>query len=415
MSFYSNIFTKLLHVPGIGSKTAQRIVEDNKNQIGDDEDFIKLLVSIKGNYRLSNLSEITIRDSFYKAEDAIGEALRNGVKTITIMDDDYPTRLKNFKTNPPAILNYKGDISSLNESPSCAVIGTREPTGNGYSVGVRVGELLAENNVVVVSGLAKGCDTAGHLGCLNKNGKTVAVLAHGLKHLYPKENRRLADSILEKGGALISEYFYAQTARNNFFVERDRIQAGLSDNIFVVETGVKGGTMHTVKYAIENQRKVFTYKHPDKYKHEDKAQGNQMLINESKATPIANSEDFSHFLVSIFTHVMSSFPVEKISTEEWLKLHTVRKEDFPTDFTGNIYKDFIDISHIGKNAKGKIKVNKIIKKLEDQKQAVHNYPKLEDQQPKEENNLPKEEKSLKKESEGEKKNTSNDSQTKLWE
>ena len=412
MSFYSDIFTKLLHVPGIGSKTAQRIVETTKDIVKKDEDFIKVLLNLKDQYRLSNLSEISIRDAFFKAENSISESIKNGVKTVSILDEDYPVRLKEFKTNPPVLINYKGDISSLSSKPSCAVIGTREPSGNGYSIGVRVGELLAENDVVVVSGLAKGCDTAGHLGCLNKNGKTVAVLAHGLKHLYPKENRKLADNILEKGGALISEYFYDQTARANFFVERDRIQAGLSDNIFVVETGVKGGTMHTVKYAIENDKKVFTYKHPEKYLNEDKALGNQMLINESKATPVGNASEFSSFLLWIYNHQKQDRTLDD-HVHNMIIQTNVFRDKFPSELTGEIYQK--TVTEESAIEKSKIRIKSVIKKLKDQHPKNHSYTKVDEQHPKDESHQEKEHNSLKKESEGEKKNASNDSQIKLWE
>lgn len=301
MSYFSEILTKIMHIPGVGSKTAQKIVNEIKQQtLRDDEDIVSF-IAYRNDPR-TKVSEIVIRDAFHKGEKVLEETVKAGVNMVSIFDDDYPEKLRNFKPNPPVLINYKGNISSLKENPSCAVIGTRAPSENGFVVGVRVGELLAENKVVVISGLAKGCDTAGHVGCLNKNGKTIAVLAHGLKHLYPKENKKLADTILEKDGALISEYFYDQTARNNFFVERDRIQAGLSDNLFVVETDVKGGTMHTVKFALENQIKIFTYNHPEKYVNHDKAQGNQMLIRESKATPVGNPNDFNYFLDWIYSH-----------------------------------------------------------------------------------------------------------------
>ena len=381
MKNYSDILTKLLHIPGVGSKTAQKVVNESTDQsLRDDEDYISFIIQRKNDLRLSKLSEVTIRDAFHAGEKAIEESAKAGVKTISIFDSNYPQKLKTFKNNPPILLHYKGGFSSLKEYLSCAVIGTREPSGNGFNVGVRVGELLAENNVVVISGLAKGCDTAGHTGCLNKNGKTVAVLAHGLKHLYPKENKKLAESILEKGGALVSEYFYEQTARNNFFVERDRIQAGLSDNIFVVETGVKGGTMHTVKYALENQRKIFTYCHPEKYQSDEKAQGNQMLIKESKATPIANATDFENFLLWMFNHQPSwqttinphlnpktfhlhgSFTIDSILT-------ALGKPDLDEKADFILKKDSsLLISETKSTGKKKPKkVNQILKKIEEEK------------------------------------------------
>jgi DNA processing protein len=371
----TEILTKVLHIPGVGSKTGQKILSRVKEQnLRDDEDLIESITQIFFELNLTKLlHEIKIRDAFHKAEQVLEANDRMGIKMTCIFDDDYPERLKRFKSNPPALLNYKGDISSIKENPSCAVIGTREPTGNGYSVGVRIGELLAENKVIVVSGLARGCDTAGHTGCLNKNGKTIAVLAHGLNHLYPKENRKLADEIVDKGGALLTEYFFDQTARNNFFVERDRIQAGLSDNIFVVETGVKGGTMHTVKFALENHKKVFTYKHPKKYQNEDKAQGNQMLIKEEKATGIGNAQEFNDFLLYIFNN-KSLWINRKIHFAGSFLLGTATKptQDYDIDLTINKPDSNIsqpDTTQSTPKKKRKPKVNQIIKDLTDKKES----------------------------------------------
>lgn len=390
MKNYSEILTKLLHIQGVGSKTAQKIVSEIKEEpLRDDEDLISFIDYRKNDLRLSQLTEINIRDAFHKGEKVIEESVRAGVKSISIFDNDYPLKLKNFKGNPPALLHYKGDFSPVKEYLTCAVIGTREPTGNGYNVGVRVGELLAENNVVVISGLAKGCDTAGHTGCLNKNGRTVAVLAHGLKHLYPKENRKLAESILEKGGALVSEYFFDQTARTNFFVERDRIQAGLSDNVFVVETGIKGGTMHTVKYALENQRKIFTYCHPEKFHGEEKVQGNQMLIRESKATPIANAEDFDNFLLFMFNHystwqgTLNPFLNSKIHLQGSFIIDTVVKPVNEPDFVDKvnlISNENLSAKPVKSSKKKKSrKVNQILKKFEEDKLDSSDKPNADSQ------------------------------------
>jgi len=99
----------------------------------------------------------------------------------------------------------------------------------------------------IVSGLAKGVDTGAHEGALKSNGFTIAVLAHGLQTIYPAENRNLASRILNQNGTLISEYPWYTSLLPRYLVERDRIQSGMSRGVMVIETGVKGGTMHTVK------------------------------------------------------------------------------------------------------------------------------------------------------------------------
>ena len=197
----------------------------------------------------------------------------------------------------PIIINFIGDISIINNMPSVAVIGTREPTESGSKAAIRFGEIFGEEHFNVVSGLAIGCDAGGHQGCLNKNGFTTAILAHGLDYIYPKENKKLAADILENGGILLSEYNVGQKPLANYFVERDRLQAGLSNGIIVVETDIKGGTMHTVKFASENKRRIAAYSHnkPELLSH-PKTKGNQILIKEGKAIALGTSDEISSFM-----------------------------------------------------------------------------------------------------------------------
>ncbi|MGC4020982.1 MAG: DNA-processing protein DprA [Cyclobacteriaceae bacterium] len=282
----------------VGQKTAYKIAKNiyETFPIRDNQDLIERIESCSQELSLKKYTNDDYDFAFHKADVIINESDKEGIKFITIFDLDYPQNLENLRKDVPIILNYKGDIKKFTNRYACAVIGTREPTEHGYKLGLKVGEIFGEHNFIVVSGLAKGCDTAGHLGCLNKKGTTAAVLAHGLHKIYPKENRGLADRILEEGGLLISEYFLHEPARQNYFVQRDRIQAGLSDFIFIVETGIKGGTMHTVNFAFESHIKIFAYNHPAKYLGEDKVQGNQFLINERRATPVGNPDDIDSLL-----------------------------------------------------------------------------------------------------------------------
>ena len=195
-------------------------------------------------------------------------------------------------------MNYKGNLEKLSLASNVSVIGTREPTDYGKKIGFRIGEVLAERGINVVSGLAVGCDALGHLGALNKNGFTCAVLAHGLQEIYPKQNIELAERILAQDGLLISEYPYGMSPTKNSFVERDRIQAGLSNSTVVIETGIKGGTLHAVNATIELGRNIFCVEHPEKYKKEEKVQGNIKLIQNGVARPLGSKDDLEN-LISI--------------------------------------------------------------------------------------------------------------------
>lgn len=158
----------------------------------------------------------------------------------------YPAQLARL-ANPPAVLFSIGRLDS-DRRPRVAVIGTRKPTPWGLETAEACASEIVGEHGVVVSGLALGIDTAAQAASVDCHGVTWAVLAHGLHMVSPSSNRELARRILNDG-ALISEYPPGESARRHHFVERDRIQAGLSDAILVIESGVNGGAMHTVRFA----------------------------------------------------------------------------------------------------------------------------------------------------------------------
>jgi DNA processing protein len=159
----------------------------------------------------------------------------------------YPTQLTRL-SEPPALLFSIGKFQ-LDCGPRIAVIGTRKPTDWGLRTAQDCAARIIEAGGVVVSGLALGIDTAAQSASVQHNGPTWAILAHGLHTISPSSNRDLAKRIVEQGGALVSEYPPGERAQRHYFVERDRIQAGLSDAVLVIETGIDGGSMHTVRFA----------------------------------------------------------------------------------------------------------------------------------------------------------------------
>lgn len=276
---------KLLCLKRVGRKTALKLLAAIKQPLVDDLDLINLIKTEGPRHRLPDYLEADFKKSFREAEHILEASAVAKIDFISIYDTAYPANLKNI-SDPPLLLSVKGDIKCLNEMPCVALIGTREPTSYGQKIGFRLGEIFAKRGFNVISGLAVGCDTSAHKGTLNAGGVTTSVLAHGLDMIYPKENTELAEKILTSNGVLISEYFVGQKPRANFFVERDRIQAGLSHGVFVVETDIVGGTLHTVNYCLNNKRIVAAFNHPKQYLEESKTRGNQMLINETKAIPI---------------------------------------------------------------------------------------------------------------------------------
>ncbi len=196
----------------------------------------------------------------------------------------------------PLMMFYRGRSADAVSQPGVAVIGTREPSNFGAESGRRIAMMCAKRNITVVSGLAVGCDAAAHQGAIDGGGLTVAVLAHGLHTVYPKQNRRLADEILETGGMLVSEYPIGTELRANQLVERDRLQAALSCGLIVIETDIEGGTMHTVKFAVEQGRPVACINHKPEMRDAPKSRGNQKLIADRTAVPLDSKEEVGAYL-----------------------------------------------------------------------------------------------------------------------
>lgn len=246
--------------------------------------------------RVPDLSEIIA--AYDQAEMVIEKSSSQKVQSIGLFDKNYPSRLKKTP-DPPAVLFVKGDLSALSRPLAIAVIGTREPSEYGSKAAFKIGARLAQLGATVVSGLALGCDTEGHLGCLSENGIAIGVLAHGLDMVQPAASRPLAEQVLDTKGCLVSEYVIGTSPRRNSFVERDRIQSGLSDAVFVVETALKGGSMHTVKFCEEQGRQLACLVHPLEHANHPKAEGCANLINSGRAKPIANKEDLADLLKTL--------------------------------------------------------------------------------------------------------------------
>jgi DNA processing protein len=213
-------------------------------------------------------------------------------------EEDYPKRLTKIP-KPPAILYVHGSQEPLAAPIVAAVIGTREPTRWGELASMRLAKVLGESDIVVVSGLAIGCDTMAHRGCLEGHGQTVAVLAHGLDRIYPAQNRGLAEEIVDCGGCLVSEYPPGAPTFKSQFVDRDRLQIGLSDVLILIESDVQGGSMHTVRFTKEQGKPIGALVHPDRLLKEPKSQGNRALIQAEEAYPISGIEALADLISQV--------------------------------------------------------------------------------------------------------------------
>ncbi len=184
------------------------------------------------------------------------------IRQISINDDEYPESLREI-ADPPAILYVRGSLDWDQQKEVVAVVGTRKPTSYGLQIATQLVEVIAKQ-CVIVSGLAYGIDAAVHKAALRKEGVTVAILGSGLDDasIYPREHRKLAQEILRKGGALISEYPPLAEPLKHHFPERNRIIAGLSQKIVVVEAGERSGALITANLGLDYNREVLAVPGP---------------------------------------------------------------------------------------------------------------------------------------------------------
>lgn len=189
------------------------------------------------------------------AREEIARAASAGVAVISGEDACYPPRLKEIY-DPPLVLYVRGNLEVLKQ-PGIAVVGTRHPTPYGSGMAERLACDLAAQGLVIISGMARGVDTAGHRGAISAKGKTVAVFGAGVDVIYPKENSRLSEQILTLGGALISEFPLGTAAFPQNFPIRNRIISGMSIGVLVLEAAEYSGTRITARCALEQNRDVF--------------------------------------------------------------------------------------------------------------------------------------------------------------
>ncbi len=187
-------------------------------------------------------------------DEVLSRVERAGVHVLTWDSSDYPDLLRQISDAPP-VLFVRGDITPADEW-AVALVGTRKATVYGREVARVLASDLAQNQVTVVSGLARGVDSVAHKAALDAGGRTLAVLGSGVDCIYPAEHRKLADAIAANG-ALISDYPLGTQPEASNFPARNRIISGLSLGVVVVEADVKSGALITADFALDQSREVF--------------------------------------------------------------------------------------------------------------------------------------------------------------
>ncbi len=219
-----------------------------------------------------------------KAEEIMAIQQERGVETITFQDEAFPQSLKKIGADCPAMIHCLGDLSLFNPNEKrIAIIGARAASSVGNQKAYELGKKYAEEGCVIVSGLALGCDTSAHKGCLDAYGRTIAVVASGLNIVHPKENEPLQERILENGGLIISEHPFGIKANPSRLVARNRLQAALSNAVILAECPEQSGSMHTMRFARKYHKQCFVVSYP---KYSDINAGNELLINKNLAQSI---------------------------------------------------------------------------------------------------------------------------------
>ncbi len=208
---------------------------------------------------LPGFSEAAPRIVAQRNEGAIDRELQRAeelkARIVTLLDPEYPPLLREID-DPPPVLYMKGE-GEIDSQKALAIVGTRRASGYGKAVAHKLAAELARFGLPVVSGLALGIDTAAHHGALDGGGTTVAVLGAGLGHIYPAENKGLAQRIEKEGGLILSEFPVSTPPARWTFPQRNRIISGLVRGVVVVEAPERSGALITARLALEQGREVF--------------------------------------------------------------------------------------------------------------------------------------------------------------
>lgn len=211
-----------------------------------------------------------------RARELLSEYEESGVTVLTFFDDAYPPLLRQI-ADPPPVLYVRGDLGPISDARAVAVVGTREPSAFGVTAARHLTRALSGAGWVIVSGLAKGIDTLAHKTAVESGGRTVAIFGSGLDRVYPTENRKLVDEIVSTGGAVMSELPFGAPPIPRNLINRDRLQSGMSAAVLICQTGIKGGTLHTARFAAEQKRPIFC---PEPHGENGKSEGLRVLLEQ---------------------------------------------------------------------------------------------------------------------------------------
>lgn len=277
----------LLSVEGIGPGKVRNLLakfKSTKNILTTD--YQTLSNAINSKLAKGIMKAVRERSEVEKSvEDELKKLDKLGGKIITIWDEEYPPILKKIY-DPPLLFYILGNL--VEQDQFCiAIVGTRQPTDYGKVQAEKIGNELSKQGISIVSGMARGIDSIAHNSAIKAGGRTIAVVGTGLNIIYPPENRKLFEKIVESG-AVISEFNLGTKPDAQNFPRRNRIISGLSLGVVIIETGIAGGALQTAAFALDQNREVFALPGNVGVKQSD---GTNLLIQKSEAKLIRSAED----------------------------------------------------------------------------------------------------------------------------
>lgn len=196
----------------------------------------------------------TLPERRQRVEGEIDAAAKVGARLVTVLDDFYPSNLRVIPKLPP-FLFYRGELRR-DDARSVAVVGTRSASPGGIDRATELSSLLVEEGVTVISGLARGIDTAAHLAAVEAAGRTIAVIGTGILHVYPKENAELAEHIVSRG-AIASQFWPSAPPARYQFPMRNEVMSGISQGTAVIEASSTSGAKMQARIALEQGKRAF--------------------------------------------------------------------------------------------------------------------------------------------------------------
>ncbi len=281
----------LMKVPGIGAVTAKQLISYCGSPSEVFQSTTKQLLQIPG---IGNTVVETLKAAqpFDDAEKELDFCLKNDIQLLPYTHKEFPSRLKQYN-DAPVLLFYKGS-HPLNSQKVLAIVGTRTPSPHGKSICETIVQELVGYGITIVSGLAYGVDAIAHRKSLEFGLPTIGVLGHGLRKIYPAEHHQLAQQMIEKNGGILTEFHSdTQPDRENFPM-RNRIVAGMSDAVLVIESARKGGSLITAEFANAYNKDVFAI--PGRV-HDKFSEGCNDLIKQNKANLVESAQDIIQHMI----------------------------------------------------------------------------------------------------------------------